>query len=208
MNDAMDLKTLEKNAWRSYQQDGLWDIYLGLLLWDLALLLNSSIEWIESDRVRYLAYLGLIGGAFLIFLTGKRYITAPRLGRVKFGPARKRRKLHLALILGGFTLVTVVLVILTATAKNNNASLPQGLPVYLFAGLFVGAAIASIAWFNDYPRGYYIAVIYALCFGLGEYLNNFAIFWIGGLLVWVPGVYLFIRFLKKYPKPSVEGRNG
>ena len=101
MNGSMDLKMLERNAWRSYHQDGLWDIYLGLLLWDLALLLNSSIEWIESDLVRYLAYLVLIGGAFLIFWAGKRFITAPRLGRVKFGPARKRRQLHLALILAG-----------------------------------------------------------------------------------------------------------
>ncbi len=114
----------------------------------------------------------------------------------------------MALILGGFTLVTVILVILTAIAKKINASLPPGVPVYLFAGMFVGAAIATIAWFNDYSRGYYIAVIYALCFGLGEYLNNFAIFWIGGLLVMALGVYLFIRFLKEHPKPGEESGNG
>jgi hypothetical protein len=208
MNDAMDLKTLERTAWRSYHQDGLWDIYLGLILWALAIFLGGGLDAVENDLWRLLAYTVLISGAFLIFWAGKRYITVPRLGQVKFGPERKRRMLHLALILGGFTLVTVVLVILTATAKSNNASLPPGLPVYLFAGLFVGTVIATIAWFNDYPRGYYIAVIYALCFGLGEYLNNFAIFWIGGLLVMVPGVYLFIRFLKEHPKPSVENGNG
>jgi hypothetical protein len=208
MNDALDLKTLERNAWRSYHQDGLWDIYLGLLLWELALILGSGLDWLENEWLRFLFYLVLLGGAWFLFWAGKRYITTPRLGLVKFGPARKRRKLHLALILGGFTLVTVILFILTLAAKNNNASLPPGLPVFLFSGLFVGAAIATIAWFNDYPRGYYIAVIYALCFGLGEYLDNFAIFWIGGLLVMVPGVYLFIRFLKEHPKPGVEGGNG
>lgn len=208
MNNSMDLKMLEKNAWRSFHQDGLWDIYLGLILWALAIFLGAGMEAVENDVLRLFAYTLLIGGAFLVFWAGKRYITAPRLGRVKFGPARKRRKLHLALILGGFTLVTVILVILTAIAKNNNAPLPQSLPVYLFAGLFVGAAIATIAWFNDYPRGYYIAVIYALCFGLGEYVDKFAIFWIGGLLVMVPGVYLFIRFLKKHPRSEAEGGSG
>jgi len=208
MNNSMDLKTLEKNAWRSFHQDGLWDIYLGLLLWDLALILGSGLAWLENDWLRLLAYLVLISGAFLLFRAGKRYITAPRLGRVKFGPARKRRKLHLALILSGFILVTVVLVILTATAKNNNASLPPGLPVFFFMGLFVGASIVTIAWFNDYPRGYYIAVIYALCFGLVETLDNFAIFWIGGLLVMAPGVNLFVRFLNEHPKPAAESENG
>ncbi len=43
MNDAMDLKMLEKNAWRSFHQDGLWDIYLGLILWALAIFLGSGI---------------------------------------------------------------------------------------------------------------------------------------------------------------------
>jgi hypothetical protein len=208
MNDAMDLKTLERNAWRSYHQDGLWDIYLGLLLWDMALILGTGLAWLANDWLRFLLYLILLGGAFLIFWAGKRYLTVPRLGRVKFGPVRKRRKLHLALVLGGFFVVTLVLFLLTLAAKLNNAPLPPGLPVFLFTGLFVGAAIATIAWFNDYPRGYYIAVIYALCFGLGEYMNNFAIFWIGGLLVMAPGVYLFVRFLKEHPKSETEGGNG
>jgi hypothetical protein len=208
MNDAMDLKTLERTAWRSYHQDGLWDLYLGLILWALAIFLGGGLDAVENDLWRLLAYTVLIGGAFLIFWAGKRYITAPRLGRVKFGPARKRRMLHLALILGGFTLVTVVLVILTATAKSNNTSLPPGLPVYLFAGLFVGAVIATIAWFNDYPRGYYIAGIYALCFGLGEYWQNWSIFWLGGLLVLTPGVVLLIRFLRQYPSPEPGETNG
>ncbi len=109
MNDAMDLKTLEKSAWKSFHKDGLWDIYLGLILWALAIFLGSGMEVIENDAWRLFAYTLLIGGAFLVFWAGKRYITIPRLGLVKFGPARKRRKLHLALILGGFTLVTLIL---------------------------------------------------------------------------------------------------
>ena len=208
MNDVMDLKTLEKRAWRSFHQDGLWDIYLGLILWALAVFLGGGLDAIENDLWRLVAYTLLISGAFLVFWAGKRYLTIPRLGQVKFGPARKRRMLHLALILGGFTLVTVVLVILTATAKNTNTSLPPGLPVYLFAGLFVGAVIATIAWFNDYPRGYYIAVIYALCFGLGEHWQNWSIFWLGGLLVLTPGVVLLIRFLRQYPLPEPGETNG
>ena len=38
MQPEINLKELERRAWRSVFQDGLWDIYLGLLLMAMAIL--------------------------------------------------------------------------------------------------------------------------------------------------------------------------
>jgi len=37
MTDNLDLKELEKKAWRSTFQDGLWDIYFGLLIFGMGI---------------------------------------------------------------------------------------------------------------------------------------------------------------------------
>ena len=56
-----------------------------------------------------------------------------------------------------------------------------------------------IAFFSDFPRGYYIAVMMALAVFLMIYLNQpvYPII-IAGLII-VPGLVFFLRFLKSYP---------
>ena len=113
---SMDLK-----SWKEMPGDPTTRTACGIFTsdccsWDLALLLNSSIEWIESDQVRYLAYLVLDRRCFPHLLGRQALHHRTQAGTGEIRPERrKRRKLHLALILGGFTLVTVILVILTAT---------------------------------------------------------------------------------------------
>jgi hypothetical protein len=61
-----------------------------------------------------------------------------------------------------------------------------------------------LAYFNDFLRGYYIAFIVSLAV--------FALIWFGqpiyliiaGLLVMIPGVILFVRFLREHPLPPAE----
>lgn len=45
MSQNINLKELERKAWTSYFQDGLWDMYLGLqlLAWGLAPLLEEIV---------------------------------------------------------------------------------------------------------------------------------------------------------------------
>ena len=67
MTQNINLKALEKKAWRSVFQDGLWDIFLGLLLmafglsaWLDRLALSESMRvgiYISAEVVPWLCFL-------------------------------------------------------------------------------------------------------------------------------------------------------
>jgi hypothetical protein len=88
-------------------------------------------------------------------------------------------------------------------SKKLNGFLPERdatLPVVAAIGsLMVGISMIVIAYFSDFPRGYYIAIMMALAVFLMVYLNQpvYPII-IGGLII-LPGLVLFVRFLKTYP---------
>ena len=84
----------------------------------------------------------------------------------------------------------------------------ERLIVAVIGAIFVGPSIALIAYFNDFLRGYYIAFIMSL--------GVFLLIWFGepiylisaGLLIVIPGVVLFIRFLREHPVPPAEVTHG
>ena len=152
----------------------------------------------------------LVAGA--LFFLGKMLITLPRMGQVRFGPARKRRGRTLAIILGLVVLVQAGIVGLTAFGWLNpqvgaqiNGFLAdhslERLAVAALGSLFVGPSMILIAYFVDFPRGYYIAIMMSLTVFLMILVNQpvYALV-IGGLIV-LPGLVLFVRFLKRYPLP-------
>ena len=73
------------------------------------------------------------------------------------------------------------------------------LAVATVGSLFVGPSMILVAYFRDFPRGYFIAVMIALAVFLMIYLNQPIYPIIIGILIAMPGVVLFLRFLKKYP---------
>lgn len=212
MSQNMNLKELEKRAFRSTFQDGLWDIYIGLLMLFIGLMFNFQ----DSEEIPFLGF-GLIilgiGVAFAIFWFGKKYITVPRLGLVKFGAARKRKKRTLAIVMGVLVLLTLGLSLLTAAANRTpelraaiDAVIPPGIAHRLFlasiVSLLVGSAMILVAYYNDVPRGYYIAVVMVLGFFLTELLDTPLYHIIAGFLILVPGIVLFVRFLQNHPLPT------
>ncbi|PXF61074.1 MAG: hypothetical protein C4B59_05805 [Candidatus Methanogaster sp.] len=87
MTRAIDLKELEKKAWTSIFEDGIADIGLGLLL------TVATICQIFNESSLYLYSLFIVPALFIII--AKRYITAPRMGVVKFSRERTRKRLGL-----------------------------------------------------------------------------------------------------------------
>jgi hypothetical protein len=218
VNNIYDLKNLEKKAFRATHQDGLWDIYMGGVVMSMAVLAYSEASK-AYPLVRFSIFLLGLGAAYLIFWAGKKYITTPRLGQVKFGPQRQRRKRILVMVMSGIVFVQVVLLIGTIFLwKNPQWAMRLGfdqtnqdmerLVVAVIGALFVGPSIALIAYFNDFMRGYYIAFVVSL--------GVFSLIWFGkpiylivaGLLVVVPGVILFVRFLRTHPMPPTEVTHG
>jgi hypothetical protein len=218
MSDTLNLKEIEKKAFRSTHQDGLWDIYIGGIVLSMSVLAYSTASE-AFPATRFTLYVIGLGIFYLLFWAGKKYLTAPRLGQVKFGPQRQRRKRTLVSVLIGIVLLQVILLVGTVVFWANPqaaASLGFGksdpnlerLVVAVIGGLFVGPSTALIAYFNDFLRGYYIAFILSLAvfsliwFGQPVYLI------IAGLLILVPGLVLFVRFLRQYPLPPAEARHG
>jgi len=217
MSQELDLKALERKAFRSTYQDGLWDINLGLIVIGMAIFVFRPEEGYSALNILGLMAACLV--ANLIFWAGKKFITVPRLGQVRFGEIRKQKARTLAIIMAVFVLVQGGIVLLTALSWRNpelgakilsvlNAGDMERLAVATVGSLFVGPSFILIAYFNDFLRGYYIAILMALAVFL-MILFNQPIYplVIGGLIV-APGLVLLVQFLRQHPLPSQEVHHG
>lgn len=82
------------------------------------------------------------------------------------------------------------------------------LAVAVIGSLFVGPSMILVAYFSDFPRGYYIAVMMAIAVFLLVYLNQPIYALIIGSLIALPGLVLFVRFLKAYPLDKGDASHG
>jgi hypothetical protein len=206
MSQNINLKELERKAWTSYFQDGLWDIYLGLLLLAMAIwALLSDVGFSESLGMAI--FIGLDVLAMLVLWAGKKTITVPRMGRVRFGPKRKAKLNWVRVVL----LISVLAgagVFLVALAMRTNR------PEWLNAAFFFPAAwIVNVivvfslgAYFLDFSRLYLIGVMYALPVPLDILFRKFAdmdltfiAFGAPAMVILIIGLIAFARFLRDYP---------
>ena len=125
----------------------------------------------------------------------------------------------MAVILGVIILFQLVLVGLTALGWFNQALSEklfgsidgyssERLMVAALGSLFVGPPMLVMAYMTDYPRGYYIAILMALAVFLMILTNRMIYSLVIGAIIILPGLVLFIRFLRKYPLPRGEQANG
>ena len=119
MSTTLNLKELEKKAWRSTYQDGLWDIYYGLIVICMGFFIYRPESGYSPANIIFMTVMML--GCYGLFWAGKRYITLPRMGQVKFSPARKKRTRKLTLLLVGVILVQVGFVLVQILAWVNPA---------------------------------------------------------------------------------------
>lgn len=213
MSVPLNLREIEKKAFRSTYEDGLLDVCIGGLIASFAVLSDLP----EEDPARWINFGFFVGGLLvseLVFWLGKKFITVPRLGTAVFGPARKKRTKILAVILSGIVALQVLIVLGTVLLLNNPqwaASLGisastdmERLLVASVGALFVGPSMGVIAYFSDFPRGFYIAVVLAAAvFGYIWFHSQLFMFAAAAVIL-VPGVVLFIRFLRTHPMPPEE----
>ncbi|MFQ5820765.1 MAG: hypothetical protein ACE5I5_12310 [Candidatus Heimdallarchaeota archaeon] len=207
MTQQINLNELEKKAYRSMFQDGLWDIFLGLMITGSAL--HPLLLDIGIPKPLNLFLMPLI--AILIFYTGKKFITIPRMGQVKFGPKRQaaQKKLRIAVIF--IVLVTWIILILAISRFSDIGPL-EGLTGHLFIViliiLIITAPLCVVAYFLDFDRLYVYAVLFGMAFPFAELLYPYVgspLQWvipfgiIGGIGV-VTGLVYLIQFVRKYPK--------
>lgn len=157
MGEVADLKALETKVWTSYFKDGLWEIVIGTIL--MVSVLSSTLDAAGvGDDLRVAIYLPLmIVLPVLVFVLGKRYITLPRLGAVKFAPERLVRRLRVFL---GILLV----MLLNLAAWGAGALSPGTVAPYfsIIVPLDVFLVFCIMAYYFDHALFYLVGVLLAL----------------------------------------------
>ena len=216
MSTQLDLKEIERKAVRSTYQDGLLDICISLVVGSMALLMFNVAQDKLSLLYVVLAFLGVLAGQ-VVYWAGKKFITLPRMGQVKFGETRRQRTKSLTVILIMVVLIQVGIVLLTAGVwaipawgdKLQELFPGRGATDLLVAtvgALFVGPSMMAIAYFTDFPRGYYIALVMSLGVFLMIWLWQPLIQVGAAILIFIPGLVLFVRFLRQYPLAATGER--
>jgi hypothetical protein len=213
MLPEINLKELERKAWRSVFQDGLWDIYLGLMLLGIAIGALLSDVGIATEKGSLLVNVGVLVLAMLALWAGKRFITLPRIGHAKSGPRGKAREKKARLILAISVLVGALLFVFTWMALRFDWS--EGLSLSFIApAVWVVNSLVLFslgAYFLDYERLVLIGVMYAVAVPFDLLLTKltgldltFVAFGAPAAVILTIGMVILIHFLQNYPIP-LEG---
>jgi len=209
MAEEIDLKELEKKAYRSTFQDGFWDIFIGMIFMGFALIPLGDVFGLPEMIGMLLISLGWNISAVVFMILGKKYVTIPRIGMIKFGPKRKADQRKVKIYLGINVLFGVVILLLQMTGMFGFITI-QRFALSILLGLFISLPFGIMAYFLDFPRLY----IYALLGGLGFFLIDvlelftsgplslFLVFGIIGGSIVIVGIVFLIKFFRKYPLPK------
>lgn len=201
MKTPDSLKEIERRAYRSTFDDGIYDIFLGAVL-----LILAAIPVLEFFGIsRFYGYPLLFIPALASWLA-KRYITIPRLGSVEFGEKRKSKRRYTILIA-----IAALVLLLPAGIMTFTGGFPGGL-TWMAAGLVAAPAVLVGVVFLDYPRMYLYGAVLVFCIFVAEFLqrsikgpfSSLIAFGAAGAAVLVYGLTLFSSFLKRYPKQAPE----
>ncbi len=209
MECNVNLKEIERNAYRSTFQDGLWDIFLGLLLMGMGI--SPLFDQIGIGKPW--KFLIFPFAAWIILFAGKRYITIPRLGFVEFGPKRKADQKKMKIILSIFMVITVLTLILTITQSfSSTIQMSQYVLPIVISLFFMVIPLWVLAYYIDFQRLYIIAILFGLCWPLTEWITNYVnspydgivTFGLAGGIIMIMGLVIFFRFLHRYPNQIEE----
>jgi hypothetical protein len=211
MSENIDLKELEKKAWRSTLEDGIFEIYFGIL--HLSLTLGVVLdEVLPSPYSSILTFL-VIGLGLIFFLIAKKYISQPRLGKVKFGRKRIARKVKTIAVLAVNFFALLIIYLIGILNPQFRLNLPGYLYGLIVGLLFFTLPLCFVAYFLQFKRLYFMAILLGLSFFLDEIFALFLIpepfdsllaFGMISITILSIGIVVFIRFLKNYPLPKEE----
>lgn len=158
---TFNLTDIEKRAYRSTFQDGIWDIFLGLILLILAVIaLLSNRGMPEGQQMTVLIVLQVV--ALAVFIGGKKCITVPRMGFVKFGPQRKAKIKKSRIVLLASVVAGIVVFLVALLAMRSSSAGPSRLMNFMPLAWVVNAIIvfSLLAYYLDCPRLYAYGVLF------------------------------------------------
>ncbi|MHA2391719.1 MAG: hypothetical protein ACXAEX_07100 [Promethearchaeota archaeon] len=211
MSENIDLKELEKRAWKSTLIDGIFEIYFGIL--HLSLTLGIVFDEVIPSPYNSIITFSIIGFGLIFFLIGKKYISQPRLGKVKFGSTRIARKVKTIAVLTVNFFALLIIYLVGVLNPQFRLNLPGYLYGLLVGLLFFTLPLCFVAYFLQFKRLYFIAILLGLGFFLDEIFalllipepfGSLLAFGLISITILSIGIVVFIRFLKNYPLPKEE----
>jgi len=212
MENDKYLKKFENKAFEVAFLDGLFEIMFGLIWMGFGL--GSFLYEIIPAPLN--SFFGLIISliAATMNLMLKYYITRPRMGVVKLSNRQKARSKKMLVISMILVVITVLIVIFTVVIPNTVFFSILGFlgfgTAFIF-GIIPFAILAPLAFIFNYNRLYAYGVILGASLFINECfhiinipavsgISNF----IGGCIVLVAGMIIFIQFMKNNPIPRGE----
>jgi hypothetical protein len=202
MAEEIDLKELEKNAYKTTLQDGLIDIEIGILFVGMGI--NAFFSDFVPRLVNILGFIivGII--AVMPIIIGKKYIVQPRVGLIKFGPKRKAKKKKILVFSLINTIILVIMVILTLNSVLQQIPL-RGAALLLVLGLvFATLPLSIMAYLLQFPRLFVYGLLIGFGLSLAEILEFFFTILLIGIVILSIGIVYFTKFLRRYPIPEKE----
>ncbi|MDX1416937.1 MAG: hypothetical protein R3293_22225, partial [Candidatus Promineifilaceae bacterium] len=190
MSEDLSLKKAERRAWTLYYEDGLWDIFLGLMF------LGGGLRTL-TDNLWF--YLFILAGPLVVVL-GRMKMTLPRIGVIKFGTRRKQRRRVLIVVI----VIAVILTFLLMLIPALGIAAPGAAAGYVLA-LTVPLVFVYMAYLLEFRRLYGYAVLVAATMILTEVVGVRAGAWaqvITGTIALLVGLWHLVHFLRSYPIPE------
>ena len=215
MNQILHLKDIEKRAFRSTFEDGLWDIYLGGLLFCMGMG-PGLVAFGLSNQLIMTVMIILILFLMIGFFISKRVITVPRLGLVKVGKERKLKLRKVTLLFTLSFLVGIIFFLAPALGFNRLLHFFGLIPIPVLAfGIMSILCFGMAAYFMDYPLFLLYGFLYAIPFPLAIFLNilfniryAFLITYPAASfpMIGIGSVHLY-QFMNRYGSPESEVHN-
>ncbi len=182
MNDQLAEKTkeLKKQYARTFHNDGLLDFFVGWALVSAGIFLQTSLTIFS-----FLGWMPIL----LIAPLKQRYVI-PRFGYAKF---LKPASIPRPILFGAGMIVIIGSLLVSLQGENQGARAP------IIVGLLGIALLFALdkGWNRITLYAIFVPVFFIV--GLGyKVLTPTIIILVGGILMAL-GVFLFVRFLKKYP---------
>jgi hypothetical protein len=192
MTETMNIKEIEKKVYTLYHEDGIIDVFAG------AWIVMFGLLAIYTERVWVAGMFPVYG--LPLFVAGKKKITAPRIGVMKFGRTQlsKIEKVF-------FSVHAVVYSFGIIYYTRNTPSWDTFFQDYslLFFGVIVTLFCIVVVWMLGVRRFYAYAVL-TLVVSVGGYVIDtdvsYGVFpvMLGVLIVGV-GLFILNQFVEKYP---------
>lgn len=210
MAENLDLKKIEKNILKTAQKHGFIDMLFGFLF--LGIGFFPFFYYSLPSPYKYFLWNVIVVFICLVStLYVNKYVIQPRTGVVKPGSFQKSIRKKVFIVVSIQIVIQLTIIILLFTGSGYGAKVLDMI-IMLIIGLFGVTTFAIMGYLMKFPRLYLIGLLIWLAYFINVLLYdsmNYGIrslltFGIIGGVIFLMGLTIFIRFLKKYPLPKEE----